>query len=164
MAQDIAAFFLFPNSLFFEMPSTADICKRALVTLIRSLAVAYGFRVVVTPDATDQVIMRAYHTTSKRVHPDRGGSTEDQKKLNSALCSHARPPARPPRERARSLRGKSVGFSGRTAVPIVRTGFTESTKTDFIVQQVHRGGAFKIPPTPLRILATFFGHGLRGAG
>ena len=52
------------------MPSTADICKRALVTLIRALAVAYGFRVAVTRDATDQVIKRAYHTTSKRTHPD----------------------------------------------------------------------------------------------
>ena len=156
---------------FFAMPSTADICKRALVTLIRALAVAYGFRVAVTRDATDQVIKRAYHTTSKRTHPDKGGSTEDQKRLNLAYeawdqalrktaapgrpasvreparplarpplfarpCSHARPPARPPRERARSLRGKSVEFYGRTAVPIVRTGFAESNKIDFVVQSV----------------------------
>ena len=68
-------FFSLLIDFFVEMPSTVDLCKRALVTLIRALAVAYGFRVAVTRDATDQVIKRAYHTTSKRTHPDKGGST-----------------------------------------------------------------------------------------
>ena len=122
MAQGIAAFFSLLMNFVVEMRSTVDLCKRALVTLIRALAVAYGFRVAVTRDATDQVIKRAYHTTSKRTHPDKGGSEEDQKKLNAAyealdqalrrppLLARPRPPARLPRERARSLRGKSVEF------------------------------------------------------
>ena len=90
MAQGIAAFFSLLINFFVEMPSTVDLCKRALVTLIRALAVAYGVRVAVTRDATDQVIKRAYRTTPERTQP------------------------RPPRERARSLRGKSVEFSGRS--------------------------------------------------
>ena len=64
--------------MFSEIPSTVDVCKRALVILIRALAVAYGFRVIVSRYSTDQVIKRAYHTTSKRTHPDKGGSTQDQ--------------------------------------------------------------------------------------
>ena len=73
---------------FFEMPSTVDICKRALVILIRALAVAYGFRVAVTRDSADQVIKRAYHT---------------------ARSNPPRPPARA--EKERDLFGESLlGF------------------------------------------------------
>ena len=68
---------------FLKMVSAVDRCKRALVSLLRTLAGLYGCRVTVTRDSPDNVVKRAYRTLSKKVHPDRGGNTEDQSKLNS---------------------------------------------------------------------------------
>ena len=66
------------------MVSATDKYKRALVMLIRSLAVLYGCCVTVTRDSLDADLRKAYRTVSKKVHPDRGGDTEDQKRLNVA--------------------------------------------------------------------------------
>ena len=66
------------------MVSVADQCKRALVIVIRALAAACGSCVTVTRDSPDAVVKRAYRTLSKKVHPDHGGSTADQQRLNAA--------------------------------------------------------------------------------
>ena len=66
------------------MVSAVDRAKRALVALLRYLATAYGCVVDVTRDSDDAAVRRAYRLVSRRVHPDRGGNEEDQKKLNGA--------------------------------------------------------------------------------
>ena len=54
------------------MPSALDLAKRALVTLLRALAVTYGVPVDVSRDLEDAEVRRAYRTVSRKVHPDRG--------------------------------------------------------------------------------------------
>ena len=66
------------------MVSATDKSKRALVTLIRSLALLYGCCVTVSRESLDADMRKAYRTVSKKVHPDRGGDTEDQKRFNAA--------------------------------------------------------------------------------
>ena len=66
------------------MVSVKDTCKRALVTLLRNLAGLYGFTMGVTRDSTEAEIRKAYCALSRKVRPDRGGDTEDQKRFNVA--------------------------------------------------------------------------------
>ena len=58
--------------------------KRAFVALIRALALQYGVGVVVTRDSPDNLVTTAYRKVAARVHPDKGGSTEDVQRLNAA--------------------------------------------------------------------------------
>ena len=63
------------------------LAKRALVVVIRSLAVAYGVVVSCTRDSTDQQVLASFRKVVLRVHPDRGGNTADQQKLNDARAN-----------------------------------------------------------------------------
>ena len=57
--------------------------RRALVSLVLSLARAYNCTVHVTRESTDKEVESAYRQLSRHVHPDkRGGSTRDQTRLN----------------------------------------------------------------------------------
>ena len=67
-----------------QMVSGVDSAKRALIILIRTLAELYGCSVNVTRDSVDAVAKRAFRTLSRKVHPDHGGSTADQTRLNLA--------------------------------------------------------------------------------
>ena len=74
------------------MVSARDNCKRALVTLLKTLALLYGCCVEVTRDSTDAHVRKAYRTVSRKAHPDHGGDLEDQKRLNvtyGAWCDAA---------------------------------------------------------------------------
>ena len=66
------------------MVSAIDKAKRALVVIIRSLALAYNCCVNVTRDSRDAEVAKAYRKLSLKVHPDRGGSVQDQARLNAA--------------------------------------------------------------------------------
>ena len=66
------------------MVSTNDKYKRALVTLIRSLAVLYQVVTTVTRESADAEVKKGYRTLSKKAHPDCGGHLEDQQRLNAA--------------------------------------------------------------------------------
>lgn len=66
------------------MVSASDKCKRALVTLIRTLASLYECTMKVSRDSSDADLRKAYRTVSKKAHPDHGGNVEDQKRLNGA--------------------------------------------------------------------------------
>ena len=83
------------------MVSAIDAAKRALVALIRLLAISYHCRVDITRESSDSVVSKAYQTLSRKVHPDRGGKEEDQKKLNAThdawtdLCRSRMPTGRP---------------------------------------------------------------------
>ena len=72
------------------MPSSALLlAKRALVSLLRALAVAYGLDVQITRDSLDVDVARACRRVALRAHPDRGGNTADQQRLNDARAAHA---------------------------------------------------------------------------
>jgi len=61
--------------------------KRALVALLRSLAVAYNLVVNCNRDSDDKVVLTAFKKVSLRVHPDHGGSTVHQQQLNDARAA-----------------------------------------------------------------------------
>ena len=66
------------------MVSALDLAKRALVTLLKSLAVVYNVSVSVTRDASDKDVRTAYRKVSRKAHPDHGGSAAHQTALNKA--------------------------------------------------------------------------------
>ena len=57
--------------------------KRAFVSVLLTLATAYGLHVDVTRDSSDEVLQKAYRKVSRAVHPDKGGSPEDAQRLNA---------------------------------------------------------------------------------
>ena len=70
------------------MVSALDQAKRALVALLRALALTYNLTVRVTRDSSNKDITIAYRSVSRRVHPDRvGGNSGDQQRLNDAYGS-----------------------------------------------------------------------------
>ena len=77
------------------MVSVSDKCKRALVSLIRSLALFHQVVTTVTRDSVDVDVRKAYRTLSKKTHPDHGGHVQDQQRLNAAYkewyTGHRRP-------------------------------------------------------------------------
>ena len=60
------------------MASALDRAKRVLVTLLKSLATAYGLVLTLTRDSSDKDVRTAYRKVSLETHPDRGGGAEDQ--------------------------------------------------------------------------------------
>ena len=58
--------------------------KRALVSLLKKLASKRSLDLDVNRDSGDAVVRKSYRTLSGSVHPDRGGSADDQTKLNVA--------------------------------------------------------------------------------
>ena len=55
-----------------------------VVTVLLALAAAYGVSVAVTRDSPDAALLRTYRRLLLRVHPDKGGTEEEQKKLQGA--------------------------------------------------------------------------------
>ena len=58
--------------------------KRAFVSVLLTLATAYGLHVDVKRDSADETVQAAYRKVSRSVHPDKGGSGEDAQRLNAA--------------------------------------------------------------------------------
>ena len=98
------------------MVSELDRAKRALVTLIKSLAALYSVVVEVVRDSDDAVIRGAFRKVSRKVHPDRGGNEADQKRLNEAYESWCKAV----REKGSRGRPKKGGPADRNAggVPV----------------------------------------------
>ena len=63
------------------MVSNIDTAKRALVTLLKSLATIYLVAVGVTRESSDGDLRSAFRQVSRRARPDRGGSEAHQKSL-----------------------------------------------------------------------------------
>jgi len=57
--------------------STVSIAKRALVSLLLKLAVAYQVVVSVSRDSPDVSVKAAFRKIAVKVHPDKGGDTAD---------------------------------------------------------------------------------------
>ena len=66
------------------MPSQRDHAKRALVTLLITLALTYNVHVKINRDAADDLVTKACRKVILKVHPDRGGCLGDAKRLNAA--------------------------------------------------------------------------------
>ena len=55
--------------------------KRALVGVLLALALAYRVTVVLSRESTDEQVAKAYRRVLLKTHPDKGGKTDDQQKL-----------------------------------------------------------------------------------
>ena len=66
------------------MVSALDLAKRALVKLLKSLALIYKVVLTLERDSTDAQVRTAFRKVSAKTHPDRGGDEEHQKTLNAA--------------------------------------------------------------------------------
>ena len=64
--------------------SPVQLAKRALVVLLRALAITYGLQLDVTRDSSDDVVTKAFRKLAVKVHPDKGGSTQDSQRLLAA--------------------------------------------------------------------------------
>ena len=58
--------------------------KRALITVMLALAAAYGILLACVRDSPDAEVRAAYRRLLLRVHPDKGGTTADQQRLQAA--------------------------------------------------------------------------------
>ena len=54
------------------MVNNIDTAKRALVTLIKAIAVIYGLAAGLTRESTDVQVRAAFKKVSRKAHPDRG--------------------------------------------------------------------------------------------
>ena len=85
--------------------SAVLLAKRALVALVRSLALTYGVVVCCNRDSADQVVLGSFRKVALKAHPDHGGNTSDQAKMNEAR--EAWDQAR--RQKATAGRSKGLG-------------------------------------------------------
>eukprot|EP00438_Fugacium_kawagutii_P013006 Skav209217 [mRNA] locus=scaffold603:13551:14422:+ [translate_table: standard] len=64
--------------------SAVQAAKRALVTLLLTLAKLYAVSLTITRDADNDLVEAAFRKVVKRTHPDKGGKLEDQQRLQAA--------------------------------------------------------------------------------
>ena len=57
--------------------------KRALVKLLRTLAVPYGVGLDITRDSSDADVTRAFKKVAAKAHPDKGGKLQDSQQLHA---------------------------------------------------------------------------------
>ena len=69
---------------FASMVSHVDRAERALVILLKALAVTYVVSLVLSRESDDAAIRSAFRKVSRKAHPDQGGSVTDQQQLNDA--------------------------------------------------------------------------------
>ncbi len=58
--------------------SAVQIATRAFVKILVAFAAQYQVSVTITRDSSEKDSLAAYRRVVKKVHPDRGGKTEDQ--------------------------------------------------------------------------------------
>ena len=68
------------------------LAKRALLALMRALAVTYNVTLNCNRDSTDKEIISNCRELALRVHPDRGGNTAHHQQLNDARAACAAVP------------------------------------------------------------------------
>ena len=69
------------------MVNAVDMAKRALVKLLKELAVLYSLTVGVTRDSPDPAVRTAYRKVSVKTRPDHGGDADHQRQLNAAYST-----------------------------------------------------------------------------
>ena len=100
------------------MVSNVDLAKRALVTLLNSLAALYNLVLGVTRESSDADVRGAYKKLSRKCHPDRGGNGEHQKAVNAAhdAWQEAKKTAQTSKEQRNRDRRSSTSTQGNTEV------------------------------------------------
>ena len=61
--------------------SPAQRAQRAFVSVLVSLAQAYGIALQVSRDSMAAEVLKAYRQVAKRAHPDKGGRKRDFQRL-----------------------------------------------------------------------------------
>ena len=69
------------------MVNAVDMAKRALVKLLKELAVLYSLTLGVTRDSPDPAVRTAHRKVSVKTHPDHGGDADHQRQLNAAYST-----------------------------------------------------------------------------
>ena len=64
--------------------SSAQRAQRALVSVLVSLAQAYGIALQVSRESMAAEVLKAYRQVAKRAHPDKGGRKRDFQRLQAA--------------------------------------------------------------------------------
>ena len=93
--------------------SSAQRAQRALVSVLVSLAQAYGIALQVSRDSMAAEVLKAYRQVAKRTHPDKGGRKRDFQRLQAAkeawdAAQKARPAAGRPSPAAAGRTGALV--------------------------------------------------------
>ena len=63
------------------------LAKRALVKLLKGMAVLYDLTVTITRNSPDPEVRTAYRKVSVKTRPDRGGDDDHQRQLNAAYSA-----------------------------------------------------------------------------
>ena len=79
------------------MVNAVDLAKRALVKLLKGMAVLYDLTVTITRNSPDPEVRTAYRKVSVKTHPDRGGDHDHQRQLNAAYSAWETSVPSPPR-------------------------------------------------------------------
>ena len=64
--------------------SPIQVAKRALVSLLLSLARQYAFALTINWDSPDKLVLDSFRQPARKAHPDKGGSKEHMRKLIEA--------------------------------------------------------------------------------
>ena len=67
--------------------NAVDLAKRALVKLLKGMAVLYKPTATITRDSPNPEVRTAYRKVSVKTHPDRGGDDHHQRQLNAAYSA-----------------------------------------------------------------------------
>ena len=89
------------------MASKTQLARRAFVQVLLALAISYGLVLGITRDSPDEALKAAFRKVIKKAHPDKGGRTDDAKKLHTAKDTW---------EKAKTSRG-AAGRPPATAPP-----------------------------------------------
>ncbi len=113
------------------MASELDKAKRALVSLLKVLALAYKCLLQLTRESSDKDVASAYRTVSRKTHPDKGGKAADQKRLNGAHDNWRREVQKAPGKGGKRT-AKNNGDSGGVVVaPLVPRGSPSGTRAEY---------------------------------
>lgn len=69
------------------MVSAVQLAKRALVSILLSLAQQYGLDLTLRREDSDALLLSAFRKVVKRVHPDKGCRVEDAQRLQAVKDS-----------------------------------------------------------------------------
>ena len=61
-----------------------QVAKRAFVKVLLALAAAYDAVINVNRDSTDDILLQGYRKVVLKVHPHKGGSTQEMQQLQAA--------------------------------------------------------------------------------
>jgi hypothetical protein len=64
--------------------SFCQVAKQAFILVLRSLAAVYSLRLELNRTSADTAVLAAFRRVAQKAHPDKGGTSEHQQRLNDA--------------------------------------------------------------------------------